>query len=264
MHSIKIVSLMSENARPLYRAVAGYLREQAGLPATLVEDVPWQEQERMLDHGEADVGFLCGLLYTQKIAHLDLLAAPIMAAARYENRPVYFSDIIVRRDSRFGSFASLRGAAWVFNDPGSFSGYAVLRAHLAALGETAAFCGRLAESGGHLRSIEMVTAGAADAAAIDSIVLELEMARRPELASQLRVVAALGPSTVPPAAVGRHVPPELQARLRAALLSMHATAAGRQALEVGGVQRFVAIRDFDYNDVRAKARAAAAVTFRLQ
>ena len=264
MQPLTVVSLLAENARPLHRAVAAYLSGQAGLPARLVEDVPWTEQEHMLATGAADVGFLCGLLYTQKTDHLALLAAPVMAAPRYHNQPIYFSDVVVPQGSPFRRFADLRGARWLFNDPGSFSGYAVLRARLAALGETGDFCANITASGGHIRSLEMVAAGAADAAAIDSTVLELERARRPELLAQLRVVETLGPHSIPPAAVARHVPPEIQARLRAALLGMHASTAGRHALAQGQLARFVAVRDLDYNDVRATAHHARQVVFRPQ
>lgn len=264
MQPFTIVSLLAENARPLHHAIARYLSEEAGLPAQLVEGVTWQEQERMLDTGAADVGFLCGLLYTQKNTHLALLAAPVMAAPRYGDTPIYFSDVVVPASSSFGRFADLRGARWLFNDAGSFSGYAVLRAHLAALGETGDFCGSTQASGGHIRSLEMVAAGEADAAAIDSTVLDLERARQPELVARVRVVETLGPHSIPPAAVARHVPPAVQERLRAALLGMHTTEAGRRALALGQLARFVAIRDIDYNDVRATALAANQIVFRPQ
>ena len=134
MPTLTLVSLLAESARPLFRAVAAYLTEHAGVPARLLEGVPWPEQERMLDAGAADGGFLCGLLYSHKRAWLEPLAAPVMRGARYAGRPIYFSDVVVPRASPFERFAELRGARWLFNDRGSFSGYALLRAHLAALG----------------------------------------------------------------------------------------------------------------------------------
>lgn len=261
MPPLTLVSLLAENARPLFRAVAGYLAEHCGLPAQLSEGLPWAEQERMLDAGAADAGFLCGLLYTHKAGWLELLAAPVMQGPRYAGRPVYFSDVVVPRGSRFQSFADLRGAAWLYNDRGSFSGYAVLRAHLADLGEAGAFCGPIRASGGHVRSLELVAAGQADAAAIDSTVLDLERARRPALAEQLRVVATLGPSPIPPAVAGLHLPAEVRERLRAALLGMHRHPAGRAALAAGLVERFVPVHDHDYDAIRATAGRAERVRF---
>src|SRR6266545_3243266 len=141
MQRLSIVSLMAANALPTYRGVADYLSRQTGLRVTLIEGVPWHEQERLLDQGQAEIGFLCGLLYTHKTAWLDLLAAPTMRGARYQRRPIYFSDVVVPHGSQFQTFADLCGARWLYNDRGSFSGYVVLRAHLSALGESGDFCG---------------------------------------------------------------------------------------------------------------------------
>src|SRR5690349_7481632 len=103
METLRMVSLLASNALPIYRGVVRYLSDAIGLQIGLVEDVPWTEQERMLDRGQAEVGFVCGLLYTKKTAWLDLLAAPVMRGARYQHRPIYFTDIVVPRDSHFGS-----------------------------------------------------------------------------------------------------------------------------------------------------------------
>lgn len=263
MHTLTLVSLLAENARPLYRALAGYLAQALDLPVRFVEDRPWQAQERMLDAGEADLAFLCGLLYTQKADRLELLAAPVAQAARYGGRPSYYSDVVVRQDSHFAAFADLRGAAWAFNDPGSFSGYAALRAHLAELGAPDSFCGRWVESGGHLRSLALVAAGTVDAAAIDSLVFDLERANNAACAAQLRVVASIGPSPAPPAVAARHLPPALRKRLRMALLGMHTSAEGRAILAGGLIARFASVADADYDDIRAKAARAAAVELEI-
>jgi len=37
------------------------------------------------------------------------IAAPVLMGERYHDRPLYFSDVIVDRDSRFRSFLDLRG-----------------------------------------------------------------------------------------------------------------------------------------------------------
>ena len=259
MNTLRIVSLLAANSLPIYRDVARYLSRQTGLEISMIEGVPWTEQERMLDYGAAEIGFLCGLLYTRKTAWLDLLAAPVMRAARYQHRPIYFSDVVVPHGSRFRAFGDLRGARWLYNDRGSFSGYAVLRAHLAAIGETGDFCGPINASGGHMRSLDLVASGEADAAAIDSTVLDLELQRRPELAAQVRVVATLGPHPIPPAVVAKHMPADIAQQLREALLRMHADLFGSTLLAAGPFERFVAVNDADYDAIRRTARSAEQV-----
>ena len=63
--------------------------------------------------GQADVGFICGLPYVllmrQEPPPVEVLAAPILEGERYGQRPIYFSDVIVRADSTLQTFADLRG-----------------------------------------------------------------------------------------------------------------------------------------------------------
>src|SRR5262245_1997759 len=233
MNTITIVSLMSDVHHTFYQGVAEYLARRTGLAMAFVTDRPWKERERMLDGGLAQVAFICGLPYAQRSGWLDLLAAPVLRGARYGDRPVYFSDVVVRRDSSFTSFLDLRGATWAYNEPDSWSGCVALRAHIAARGETRNYCGRIVESGAHLRSLQMILDGAIDAAAIDSTVLELELARRPELAAQIRIVDTIGPNTLPPAVARREVSEAIKQQISDTLLQMHEDAAGAVILATG-------------------------------
>jgi phosphonate transport system substrate-binding protein len=105
----------------------------------------------------------------------------------------------------------------------------------------------------------MIMEGAVSASAIDSTVLDLELRYRPELAACLRTVATLGPSTIPPAVVQRNVPRSARIRLRNALLEMHRDPAGKRLLESALMERYIAVRDEDYDDIRRMARTAAVV-----
>lgn len=260
---ITLVSLMAENFSPLYRDVTGYLARRTGLRLQIEEGVAWQERERMLDRGEAHVGFICGLPYVLRADRpeppVELLAAPVMAAPRYAGRPIYFSDVIVRRGSPYRAFADLRGASWAYNEPGSQSGYNLTRWHLAHLGETRGFFGRVVEAGAHQVSLRMVVEGKVDASAIDSTVLERELEQHPELAPEVRIVETLGPSAMPPAVASTSLPPAARDTLRRALLAMHRDGEGRAILERARMRRFAPVSDRHYDDIRRMAREAQAV-----
>ena len=182
----------------------------------------------------------------------------MLAAPRYGGRPVYFTDVVVRHDHPARGFADLRGRAWSYNNAGSHSGYNVVRHHLLELGETRGFFGRVILSGAHQRSIQMILDGAVDASGIDSGVLELETARRPELATALRTIATIGPSPIPPVVAARRLDAALRARLRELLLGMSADPVGRAVLAEGRMTGFVPVRDADYDPIRAMARRAEA------
>jgi phosphonate transport system substrate-binding protein len=186
MQSLKFSSCQAPNADSIGQAIARYVSEKLNVAAEFVADVRWQERERMLDAGEVHACWICGLPYVWKAdvetPIIELLAAPVMAAARYGNRPVYFSDVVVRADSPFHSFDDLRGASWAYNEPGSHSGHNVTRYYLAARGHARGYFGRVVGSGAHQKSLRMILNGEIDASAIDSTVLETELRHRPELA----------------------------------------------------------------------------------
>lgn len=262
MQQLTVVSLMAEGVRPAHAAIGAWLGRRLGVAVSFVEGPPWQAQLAMLDAGEAQAAFICGLPYVRRAAQLEPLAAPVQAGARYGGRPVYFSDVVVGRASPYRHFADLRGARWAYNEPGSFSGYEVARAHLASLGARAGFFGRAVASGAHLASLALVAAGEADAAAIDSTVLDLALRDDPGLAARVRPVAELGPSPAPPFVAARALPAALRAALRQALAELHEDEAGRAALARGGLARFAPVADADYDPVRSVARQAEGVAFR--
>ncbi len=265
---LRIATFLAPNIRPVYEAVAAYVGERLGVPVELVDGSSFDS----FASGEADAGFICGLPYV-RLAHQDpppveVLAAPVLDGERYGGRPVYFSDVIVNRDSPCRSFAGLRGRSWAYNDPDSHSGYNVTRYRLIQMGETGGFFGRVVEAGYHQRAIRLVAAGAGsaedervDASAIDSQVLAVELRDHPELAARLRVIDVLGPSTIQPVVAARRLPDRLKADLRAALLAMGDDARYRPRLAHGLVDRFVAVEDGTYDDIREMLAAAEERSF---
>lgn len=263
--AITLATCQADNTVPISRALAGYLSACLARPVRFLEGADWREAYGAIAAGRIDVGWICGRPYVDLLAAgapFALLAAPVMAEARYGGRPIYFSDVVVGRDSRFHSFADLRGASWAYNEPGSQSGYHVTRTHLARLGETGRYFGRAVASGGHARSLQMVLAGEIDASAIDSTVLEWAVAHDPVLAERLRVIETLGPSPIPPLVVAGEKGLALREPLRAALLALPETADGRAILALGGLARFVMVKDGDYDAIREmKAVAQHAADF---
>jgi phosphonate transport system substrate-binding protein len=263
MRPLKIASCMAENSESFCRSLAGFLENRIRRPVRYVGGIPWQERELLFDRGEIHMLWLCGLPYVDKAdampAHLELLAVPVPRGERYQGRPVYFSDVVVRRDRPFFSFEDLRGASWAYNEPRSHSGFNVVRAHLARWQEPGSFFAAAIESGSHSASLEMVARGKVDAAAIDSTVLEWIGERRGALVQQVRVIETLGPSPMPPWVISRALPEPLRARIGGIFLRMHREAFGRALLALAGLARFVAAQDRDYDPIRTMALAAAEV-----
>lgn len=248
---IRFATYLAPNVRPVYEAVAESVGRALGCAVELADGGGYER----IEGGEEDVAFICGLPYVRLAeggrAAVEPLAAPILDGDRYGGRPIYYSDVIVARDSPVTGFADLRGASWAFNEPDSQSGYGVTRATLASMGETRGFFGRVVHTGFHQRSIRAVAWGDADASAVDSQVLEIELRRHRDLAERLKVVDELGPSTIQPVVAAARLPATLREELREAILGVAADAAARDRLADGLVRGFVAVADSNYDDIRA-------------
>jgi phosphonate transport system substrate-binding protein len=260
MNQLTITSCQSPLAELHVALLAKYLARYLGIAVRFVNHIPWQERSRLLDTGEIDVAWICGAPYVRRTVApspaVVLLAAPVQTGERYSDRPIYFSDVVVGAASSFRSFVQLRGTRWGYNEPASHSGYVLFRSYLAERGETVAFFGSLMETGAHHESLAHILAGTIDAAAIDSTVLELLLGHQPELATHIRVIETMGPSSAPPWVASHLLDTTLREQVRQALLAAHTNEQGRAALAAGGIARFAAVDDSDYNDIRRMVRLA--------
>jgi ABC-type phosphate/phosphonate transport system substrate-binding protein len=184
---------------------------------------PLPGDEEPFTTGRADVGFVCSPTYRWLRPKVELLPLPLPSDPRAEGRPVYFGDVIVR--SGIHSLEELRGGVWAYNDRNSRSGWFSM---IERLGET--FFSRMVHSGSHLRSIEMVRSGAADAAAIDSNVF------RSQKPDDVIVLGSWGPFAIQPTIIPKSAEQSVKSRVANALLTLHE----RHALSTFGFERFVA------------------------
>lgn len=252
---LRVFTFLAPNLRPVYAFLAQCMGQWLGRPAQLVVGESYDQLD------EADVAFVCGLAYVERAddgqAPVEPVAAPLLQGRRYAGRPVYYSDVIVHRNSSHRSFADLRGRSWAYNEPHSHSGFGITRYCLAQLDETFAYFGRVVQAGWHEECIRLVRAGAVDAAAVDSQVLAVALREQPGLASQLRVIDSLGPSTIQPVVVSRRLPGWQRDIIRNQLLDLAKDARARPHLRYGLVERFVAVDDRSYNDIRHMRAVAA-------
>jgi phosphonate transport system substrate-binding protein len=256
---LRFITFLAPNLLGFYQFLAGHLARRLGCPAELTVGASYDEL------ADADVAFVCGLPYVELAergaAPVEPIAAPVLKGKRYAGRPVYFSDVIVRRASPVRSFANLRGRSWAYNEPHSQSGYGITRYFLTCQGQTRGFFSKVIEAGWHERAVRLVSAGAVDASAIDSHVLSVMLRDDPALARRLRVIQSLGPSTIQPIVVSRRLAPRLKAKLRRTLLTLSDDPAARGPLAHALIERFTAVSDSSYDDIRTMLRTAAAADF---
>jgi len=258
---LRFATFLAPKLMPTYQAIADAVGRHLDMSTQLVVE---DSYERCLED-EHEVCFVCSLPYImfdrEDKAPAMPVAAPVLRGERYQNTPIYFSDVIVRRDSPISSFIDLRNHSWAYNEPWSQSGYGVTRYHLLTLGETNGFFGDIVASGFHEESIRMVARGLVDGSAIDSHVLELELLENPELDRLLKVVDVLGPSTVQPIAVSKRLSDSLHTAIRDVLVGLHEDPEVQPLLELGLVDHFVAVGPSSYDDIRAMVDACETAGF---
>ncbi|HEX3202939.1 MAG TPA: PhnD/SsuA/transferrin family substrate-binding protein [Actinomycetes bacterium] len=144
----------------------------------------------------------------------------------------------------------MRGCSWAYNEPASHSGHTVTLYGLVRMGARPGFLGRVVEGGLHQRAIRLVHAGVVDAAAIDSQgsgggAPRPPGARRP---AGRRVLRPVHDS----AGGGRQPPPGcVEAEVRELLVSLGDDPSARPMLAQGFIERFAAVDDGAYDDIRA-------------
>jgi ABC-type phosphate/phosphonate transport system substrate-binding protein len=217
----------------------------ARLKATGVSNVP-PGLTRNLPYG--DVWRHPSLLFAQGCEYplatsfgdcVRLVATPIYSAAGCEGKR-YRSAIVVRGASAqggavafgaaiersadvdgvleaSGTLADFRGRRCAINELDSNSGMSLLRAAVAPLATGGRFFGSIVVSGSHLRSVEMVTSGEADIAAIDCVSFAHFQRLYPSVVGQLRILSwtPSGPSL--PFITARSASDETVRMLRSAL-----------------------------------------------
>lgn len=250
--SVRFASFLGDNALDFYHQVVAALTQMTGIACELVRPAS-SDAAQCLEH-QVQAAFLCGISYVglAEAGHdLALLGAPVMAADRYRGRSVYFADFIVPSSSGLERLHSASGLRVGYNEAESFSGYVLPRDHLNRLGIAPESLGTWIKTGSHAASMDRIAAGELDLAAIDSVVLDMEVQQRPKRADLWRVITSSPPAPMPPVVIRRDVGEALVESLADGLSRLHTTTTGSTLLAQAGMLRFEPRTDRDYEPVRA-------------
>ena len=231
-----------------YRDFLRYIQEKIGTKVDYVDREGYAEINEMLKSGQLEAAFVCSGPYVDGHEQfgLELLAAPQAYGAA-----VYYSYIIVPKESTVRTFTELRGKRFAFTDPLSNTGKLVPTYMLARMNETPeSFFKEVIFTKAHDISIKAVAQGIVDAAAVDSLIWEYLNAMSPEFTSQTRILEKSAPYAIPPIVVPRDLAPELKEKLRQTILNAHLDPKGREILRQMRIDRFVSIADSAYDSVR--------------
>jgi ABC-type phosphate/phosphonate transport system substrate-binding protein len=191
-------------------------------------------------------------------ASLTLVATPIYDADGCDGVN-YCSAVIVRAEDTAASLEDLRGRKVAYNGEDSQSGYNCLLSCLAPLARDGRFVGHAIKSGGHRQSVNLVAAGVADFAAVDSVTLALLRRHAPAEVEGVRVLDWTPPTPGLPYITSLTGGPEQRDRVRAALFAAIDDAATADARQSMLLQGFAVVEAPSYQvllDNEQTARAA--------
>lgn len=269
--TVKIVvtaATVSLKGMPVYDEMARYFSKKLGWDVKVVSNLSYAESDSMLGKGIVQIGFVCGLPYTQGLAQggYELLAIPIMSTKKgafpdvkgYEDVPgKYYSYTIVRKDSPLRTWADLKGTSYAFNEIISNSGYNLPRAKLISLGaKDWKYFSKVVVSGSHEESIRLVANGTVEASSVDSLVLDYDRMLKDAAARNVRIIEHIGPAGIPPVVISKKADPSIKQPLMAVLLAMHKDPEGGKILNKALMTRFDPPNDRNYDDIRAYEKTA--------
>eukprot|EP01111_Echinosteliopsis_oligospora_P014522 TRINITY_DN5487_c0_g1_i2.p1 TRINITY_DN5487_c0_g1~~TRINITY_DN5487_c0_g1_i2.p1 ORF type:complete len:369 (-),score=100.00 TRINITY_DN5487_c0_g1_i2:83-1189(-) len=249
-------SFLGCNGFDFYSKITQVLAKETGMPIKMIDIAEMTKDISPRPHDLAsiyqhkiDFAFTCGISYISSSRNLIPLVAPVRLEARYDGKPTYFADIVVSSTSPYTSLSDLKGTTtFAINERGSLSGYLIPNYHLRDHGGVDLYFERIVESRAHVKSLEMVEDGRVDAAAIDSVVLGMDRQIRPESENRIRVIASLGPYTMPPFVASAWVPSAVRKMIRRAMVNLHV--AESDLLAENGFAKFVQVEDSNYDDIR--------------
>jgi phosphonate transport system substrate-binding protein len=246
--------------RGLFQYLADYLGDCVGMPTELQIETRHSGPPRGVpdpfSEDAVDVGFLCAppYIWLRERPEPPVELVPfglVFEDPQAAGRPVYFSEIVVRKDDSARSFGDLVGARWGYNDRESLSGYYSVVQTAAEHGADGTFLDRLRDMGSHLGSLRALRRRIIDAAAIDSTVLALRWRRDPALRASLRVVQRLGPWPIQPIVMRRSLPDRIRRALTTAVGALGETVERRRALRRWLVTGVAPMTDADFDVERA-------------
>jgi ABC-type phosphate/phosphonate transport system substrate-binding protein len=190
---------VSPEAAALWRKLLAAVVEHAGLDITLVEHTEPAPINELWQRRDKAAVFMCGLPFSLSDPRPELIAAPVPSPPAFRGLPQYWSQMVVRKDSRFQAIEDTFGGRIALTVPDSQSGcLAALYYLMTAANRYPPYGEVITPKVTPLGAMSAVIDGAADVAPIDSYAFCLLQKYRSDLTSQLRTIARTAPTPIPP------------------------------------------------------------------
>ncbi len=251
-------------AAAAWRALFDIVADRSGVALAAIDHPFPALLETLWQRKDLGAAFMCGWPYARSFARHKLIAAPVPAPPRYQGRPIYFTDFVARADSSFHALNEVFGHRFAYTVETSHSGWNAPRHHLLRYRTPerprlfAQVVGPLVT---HLRALAAVVDNRADAAAIDSYVLDLIRAHDPATGEKIRVIETTEPAPMPPLVASPETDAAIATRLSDAFLALADDPTAQPHLSTLLLKGFARPIAEDYRLAQTRAVAAEAAGY---
>jgi ABC-type phosphate/phosphonate transport system substrate-binding protein len=218
---------VTPEAEDAWRTLLAHVLDAAGLAYDYFPYPAPQPMEVLWHRPDLGCVLMCGYPIATRLAEVTPIAAPVPSLPWAGGRPLYRSDLIVRADSPFVTLEDTFGHRLGWTVEHSHSGFNALRHHLLAY-RSSERPTLYSQVTGHLVTaravLDAVKAGAIDVGPLDGYWHALMRLHRPELVSDIRVVATTALAPIPAFVAAPSVPPDVVERLRRSFVAARDTA----------------------------------------
>ncbi|HEY3308931.1 MAG TPA: phosphate/phosphite/phosphonate ABC transporter substrate-binding protein [Desulfuromonadaceae bacterium] len=231
-----------------YQRLGEYIGQRLGRPVQLVDREDYQQMNQLLEKNGVDMAFVCAGPYVEgkKKFGMELLVMPIV-----KGQPIYYSYIIVPKDSPAKRLQDLQGKTFAFTDPKSNSGKLVPTYMLAKMNKTpGGFFSSHRFTHGHDISIRAVAENLVDGAAVDSLIWDYVNRTTPEITAKIRIIEKSEPYGIPPVVVRPGLDPKLKKQISEIMINIASDRVGKEILQGMMIDGFVSADDSRYDTIR--------------
>ncbi len=246
-------------AKAAWDALFAWVSGQSGVALRIIDHPAPAPLEALWARRDMGCVFMCGWPVSGATPQPQLIAAPVPSADRYQGKPIYFTDLIVRDGGGYHSIEDTFGSSIAWTAEASHSGFNAPRHHLLpyrtgtrrqlyqqSVGPVLTPAGALAS----------VIEGRADIAPMDSYALDMIRRHEPQRVAGITVIDSTAPAPIPPLVASPGVPASICEELRGAFLAAGASPDITEVLATLGLAGFVRVEPDTYRVAQTWERDA--------
>lgn len=243
-----------------WRTLFAWVAETSGVDLIYVDHAAPAPLEDLWSRDDLGAVFMCGFPFASAEPQPHLLVAPVPSGSRYDGRPVYCTDFVVRADGPFRTLPDSFGGRIGWTARHSQSGFNAVRYHLLQYAGSRGGEKLFSEWIGPLVTpraiIDAVLSGRVDVGPLDSWVHDLLERHDPLTALRLGTIASTAMTPIPPLVASPALAADIVHRLRRAFLGCGEDRGMKRVLGTLGLTGFSEADPADYAVLLEQARAA--------